>query len=144
MHPAGAKPGPGHFRVDSGCRRCYKQGVDGAPEVPDRTATGASSPYIDPATGFLRNEVSANYPAGDRSRLAPNSCPGGWRTSRRPRSRAPGTRAHLQAIHRVLFDGIFDWAGQFRTTDIDKQGTDFVPAGEVETAIEQLFAELVS
>jgi cell filamentation protein len=54
-----------------------------------------------------------------------------------------GDKAHLQAIHRVLFDGIFDWAGQFRTTtDIDKQGTDFVPAVEVESAIDQLFAEL--
>ena len=74
----------------------------------------------------------------------PNSCPDASRTSRRIPIPCTGDRAHLQAIHRVLFDGVFDWAGQFRTTDIDKQGTDFVPAVEVETAIDQVFAELAA
>lgn len=131
-------PGPGHFRVDSGSRRCYKRSVD---EVPDQTATSASSPYIDPSTGFLRNEVSATTQE-EIDLAAAEILPGRLEALANAPIPCTGDREHLQAIHRVLFDGIFDWAGQFRTTDIDKQGTDFVPAGEVESAIEQLFAEL--
>ena len=129
--------------VDSGSQRCYNQRVDGTPEVPDQTGTEASSAYIDPGTDFLRNEVSATSQEeiDDASaELLPERL--------EDLADAPipctGDRAHLQAIHRLLFDGVFDWAGEFRTTDIDKQGTDFVPAAELETAIDLLFADLAA
>ena len=134
---------PGRSRVDRGSRRCYKESVDGALAVPDQTATGTSSPYVDPATGFLRNEVSANCQQ-EIDLASAELLPGRLEDLAKAPIPCTGDTAHLQAIHRVLFDGIFDWAGQFRTTDIDKQGTDFVPAGEVETAIDQLFAELAA
>lgn len=131
----------GRFCVDSRSEGCYNNSVDGVLGVPDESGSEESSPYIDPGTDFLRNEVSATTQEeiDDASaellpeRLedladAPMPC--------------TGDRAHLQAIHRVLFDGVFEWAGEFRTTDIDKQGTDFVPAAEVEVALEQLFADL--
>jgi cell filamentation protein len=143
MGPGGSTPGTGHSRVDSGSRRCYKQGVDGAREVPDQAATGASSPYVDPATGFLRNEVSANTQQ-EIDLASAELLPGRLEDLAKIPIPCTGDRAHLQAIHHVLFDGIFDWAGQFRTTDIDKQGTGFVPAVEVETAIDQVFAELAA
>ena len=139
--PAGAKPRTGRFRVDSGCRRCYKESVDGARAVPDQTATGTSSPYLDPATGFLRNEVAAKSQQ-EIDLACSELLPGRLEDLAKAPIPCTGDTAHLQAIHRVLFDGIFDWAGQFRTTDIDKQGTDFVPAGDVETSIAQLFGEL--
>lgn len=110
-------------------------------EEPDQAPSEAPSPYKDTGTDFLRNEVSASSQeeidlasagllSGRLEALADAPIP------------CTGDRAHLQALHRVLFDGIFEWSGQFRTTDIDKQGTDFVPAAEVEDALERLFAEL--
>jgi cell filamentation protein len=118
--------------------------VDGAFEVPDQTATGTSSPYLDPATGFLRNEVSA-ITQQEIDLASAELLPGRLEDLAKIPIPCTGDKAHLQAIHRVLFDGVFDWAGQFRTTtDIDKLGTDFVPAVEVETAIDQVFAELAA
>ena len=117
--------------------------MDGTPEVPDQTANGAPSPYVDPATGFLRNEVSASTQQ-EIDRASAELLPGRLDDLAKDPIPCTGDKAHLQAIHRVLFDGVFDWAGQFRTSDIDKQGTDFVPAGELEAAIDQLFTELAA
>ena len=98
---------------------------------------------MDPATGFLRNEVSAGTQQ-EIDLACAELLPGRLDDLAKAPIPCTGDKAHLQAIHRVLFDGIFDWAGQFRTTDIDKQGTDFVAAGEVEAAIDLLFAELAA
>ena len=118
--------------------------MEGAPGVPDQTTTGTPSPYIDPATGFLRNEVSANTQQ-EIDLASAELLPGRLEDLAKLPIPCTGDKAHLQALHRVLFDGVFDWAGQFRTTtDIDKLGTDFVPAVEVETAIDQVFAELAA
>ena len=111
--------------------------------MPDQPGTGASSPYIDPGTDFLRNEVSATSQEEINDASA-ELLPERLEDLADAPIRCTGDRAHLQAIHRVLFDGVFEWAGEFRTTDIDKQGTDFVPAAEVETALEQLFADLAA
>ncbi|MBI5790022.1 MAG: Fic family protein [Rhodocyclales bacterium] len=50
--------------------------------------------------------------------------------------------AHLCAIHRVLFQDVFAWAGQLRTVDTEKQGQDFVPAAEIPEALRQIHADL--
>ncbi len=102
---------------------------------------GTSSPYRDAGTDFLRNEVSATS-QGEIDVASAELLPGRLEALADAPIPCTGDRAHLQAIHRLLFDGVFDWAGQFRTTDIDKQGTDFLPAGEVDAAIDKLFAEL--
>ena len=49
---------------------------------------------------------------------------------------------HLCAIHRVLFQDVFAWAGQVRTVDTEKQGQDFVPAAEISAAVRKIHAEL--
>ena len=98
---------------------------------------------MDPATGFLRNEVSASTQQ-EIDLACAELLPGRLEALAQSPIPCTGDKAHLQAIHRVHFDGVFDWAGQFRTSDIDKQGTDFVPAGEVESAIDQLFTELAA
>ncbi len=110
----------------------------------DLPATGEPSPYVDAETGFLRNEVSATTQE-EIDLASAELLPGRLEDLAKVPIPCTGDKVHLQAIHRVLFDGIFDWAGQFRTTtDIDKQGTDFVPAVEVEGALDQLFAELAA
>ena len=36
--------------------------------------------------------------------------------------------AHYRAIHKHLFEELYDWAGQMRTINISKKGTQFCPA----------------
>jgi cell filamentation protein len=117
--------------------------VDGVLEVPDGQRAGESSAYIDPGTDFLRNEVSATTQE-EIDESSAELLPGRLEDLADDPIPCTGDSAHLQAIHRLLFDGVFDWAGEFRTTDIDKRGTDFVPAAELETALEQLFADLAA
>lgn len=112
-----------------------------SPERPDEAPTSASSPYVDPCTGFLRNEVSAS--TQEEIEIASDDLlPGRLEDLVDHPIPCTGDREHLQAIHRLLFEGIFDWAGELRTTDTDKQGTDFVPAADLEEAIGELVAEL--
>lgn len=48
----------------------------------------------------------------------------------------------LCAIHRVLFQDIFAWAGQLRTADTERQGQDFVPAAEIPARFRLIHGEL--
>lgn len=50
--------------------------------------------------------------------------------------------AHLCAIHRVLFQDVFAWAGQVRTVDTEKQGQDFAPAAEIADTVLKIHAAL--
>lgn len=50
--------------------------------------------------------------------------------------------AHLCAIHRVLFQDVFAWAGQVRTVDTEKQGQDFAPAAEIAGTVRRIHADL--
>ncbi len=44
---------------------------------------------------------------------------------------------HLQAIHRHLFQDVYDWAGQLRTVDISKGGSRFGNCGLIESYLGQ-------
>lgn len=50
--------------------------------------------------------------------------------------------AHYKAIHRFLFSDLYDWAGQIRTVNLSKKGTDFCPAGEIEPQAKLIFDRL--
>lgn len=50
---------------------------------------------------------------------------------------------HLQAIHKYLFQDIYDWAGEIRTVDIAK-GTLFCRLFAIEPESERIFGELKS
>lgn len=39
---------------------------------------------------------------------------------------------HYKAIHRFLFSDLYDWAGEVRTVNISKKGTQFTPAENIE------------
>ena len=49
---------------------------------------------------------------------------------------------HYKAIHRFLFEDLFDWAGEVRTVNISKKGTSFCPFGDIETLDDSIFARL--
>ena len=50
--------------------------------------------------------------------------------------------AHLKAIHRHIFQDVFDWAGTFRTVNISKGGHLFGAAGFLEAALGDMFWKL--
>ena len=50
---------------------------------------------------------------------------------------------HYKAIHRFLFEDIYDWAGQIRAVNISKKGTRFCPPENIETQADLIFARLL-
>lgn len=50
--------------------------------------------------------------------------------------------AHYKAIHKFLFEDLYDWAGEIRTANLSKKGTQFVPADEIERVGNAIFAHL--
>lgn len=49
---------------------------------------------------------------------------------------------HYKAIHRFLFSDLYDWAGEVRTVNISKKGTQFCPAEDIEHQAERIFKRL--
>ena len=93
-------------------------------------------PYLDPATGILKNLVGATTQAeldaveGD---LVPIRA---LRLTVEPPN-PTGDLAELRAIHRFLFGPIYGWAGELRTVDIRKNiegASYFVPVSMIERA----------
>lgn len=89
-----------------------------------------SDPYVYPGTTTLRNRLGLKDPLKlDRAerRIA------GERATQ-PIPRGSFDLAHLRAIHRHLFQDIFDWAGELRTVEISKgnqqfQFRQYIPTG---------------
>jgi len=52
--------------------------------------------------------------------------------------------AHLRAIHRHLFQDIYDWAGELRTVEIAKDGHQFQFRRYIETGMEHIHRRLVA
>lgn len=101
-------------------------------------------PYLDPNTGVLRNKVGA------RTRRALKEAEGSLAFTRVLQlldypPRTTGDLAELRAIHRQLFQDIYDWAGEPRTVDIRKnvQGAEyFLPVSMIARAADYAAGEL--
>lgn len=50
--------------------------------------------------------------------------------------------AHYKAIHRYLFEDLYDWAGEIRTVNLSKKGTQFADANEIERMSKACFERL--
>lgn len=50
--------------------------------------------------------------------------------------------AHWKAIHYQLFQDIYEWAGEFRTVDIGKEGHDFVPADRLDGCADEILGRV--
>ena len=50
--------------------------------------------------------------------------------------------AHYCAIHRFLFEDLYEWAGKPRTVDIAKKGTQFCLAAQIESTSSAIFSRL--
>lgn len=106
------------------------------------TEGGGQDPYLDPGTGLLRN----NPGLGEQRALDAFEAE---RTEIRALQllQSPpaftGDLKHLQAIHRHLFQDVYDWAGQLRTVDIAKQdGEHFMPMSLLQRGAGYAFDEL--
>ena len=51
---------------------------------------------------------------------------------------------HYKAVHRFLFSDLYDWAGEVRTVNISKKGTQFTPADKIPELAERIFKRLNS
>jgi len=79
-------------------------------------------PYVYPGTNVLRNKLDltdqADLDAAERRLARIRAVEGN------PKGRFD--LSHLQAIHRHLFQDIYDWAGEIRTVEISKGGHQFM------------------
>lgn len=79
-------------------------------------------PYLDPATGILRNRLGANT----QQELSAREADFTFVRQMQLASRDPDwdfDLEHLKSIHRALFQDVYDWAGELRTVRISKGGT---------------------
>jgi cell filamentation protein len=104
-------------------------------------------PYLDPRTGLLRNLVGADTDADLVAAEGALVFTRAVQLHDQP-PKPTGDLAELQAIHRHLFQDLFDWAGTLRTVDIRKntEGAEFfLPVSLIERAsayvAEQLHAD---
>lgn len=101
-----------------------------------------TDPYLDPATGILRNLTGAttwDQLASDEAQLVHA------RALQLSAAPVPFTAdlIQLKRIHRHLFQDVYDWAGQIRTVDIAKPGSvPFLPASLIARGAEYTFEQL--
>jgi cell filamentation protein len=51
-------------------------------------------------------------------------------------------KAHLQAIHKHMFQDVYDWAGKFRDVNMSKQGNPFVPPERLDKWTDKVSAKV--
>jgi cell filamentation protein len=104
---------------------------------------GSSDPYLYPCTNVLKNlrsltnpELLARFEARQTHRriaeLIDAPLAGGFDV------------AHLKAIHRYIFQDVYEWAGEFRTVNMSKGGHLFGLATFLEPALQQILAMLAA
>lgn len=98
----------------------------------------SGDPYVYPGTAVLKNKLDLRDPEElDRAerRLVQTRIQEG----------APAGRfdlAHLRAIHRHLFQDVYEWAGELRTLEISKGGSQFQFRQYIETGMADVHRRL--
>jgi cell filamentation protein len=101
--------------------------------------TENSDPYLHPGTSVLRNlrgltdpELLSRFEARQTHR----------RIAELIDTPITGIfdAAHLKAIHRHIFQDVYEWAGEFQTVNISKEGQLFGLSTFLEPALQQIMA----
>lgn len=79
-----------------------------------------TDPYIDPETGILRNKVGARSQRDLDAAEADFTAARAYQLIFTNPIKPTGDLDELRAIHRHLFQDIYQWAGRLRTVDISK------------------------
>jgi cell filamentation protein len=100
--------------------------------------SGSDDPYVYPGTTTLKNRFNIADPATlDRierfivAQRAAEGVPGGT-----------FDLTHLQAIHRHLFQDIYEWAGEIRTVEIHKGAQQFQFRQYIHTGMADVYRRL--
>jgi cell filamentation protein len=98
-------------------------------------------PYIDPATGILRNKLGLRTVEGLREAEYGLTALRGKALAKNP---IPGRfdMVHLRAIHRYLFQDVYEWAGKLRTVDIAKDDLLFCRCEHMESWMRNIHRRL--
>jgi cell filamentation protein len=97
-------------------------------------------PYIYPGTSVLRNKLDIRDPdtlQRQERRLVTDRIIEGA-------PRGDFDLVHLRAIHRHLFQDLYDWAGEIRTVEISKGGNHFQFRQYIETGMADVHRRLVA
>jgi cell filamentation protein len=99
----------------------------------------SDDPYVYPGTSVLRNRLGTTDPDYlDKQERA--------LVVLRMRGNIPGGSfdlTHLRAIHRHLFQDVYDWAGELRTVEISKGRQQFQFRKFIETGMANVHGRLV-
>ncbi len=101
----------------------------------------SSDPYLYPGTSVLRNRRNL------RDHRILDACEADSTQHRLielafQTGRGSFDAIHIQAIHRYIFQDVYDWAGQFRTVNISKGGNLFGSAKFIEMALAGILEKL--
>ncbi len=106
----------------------------------DKYGTG-QDPYCYPGTTVLRNRLGL---LDDKSLDEAERALSEIAASEIEFSPPPYDLPALQRIHRQLFGDLYDWAGELRTLDISKGGTQFCVESRVEPEANKIFLSLAN
>ena len=99
-----------------------------------------SDPYVYPGTNVLRNKLGIQ----DESQLDLYERRLASQRSRQGAPKGGFDLAHLRAIHRHLFQDIYDWAGEVRTVEISKGGHQFQLRAYIDTGMADVHRRLTA
>ncbi|MEE9937484.1 MAG: Fic/DOC family protein [Achromobacter xylosoxidans] len=101
----------------------------------------AQDPYLDKASGILRNRLGITDQAELDRAEATLALVRSLELVKQPVD-GRYDLAHLQEIHARLFGDVYDWAGQIRTVDISKGDTRFANFQQIESYAPEIFKPL--
>ncbi|MBV9266911.1 MAG: Fic/DOC family protein [Acidobacteriaceae bacterium] len=105
------------------------------------TIYSGDDPYVDPISGVLRNRLGITDEAALEKSEAAHVAIRSFELTQKP-LKGGFDLAHLQAIHRYLFQDVYEWAGELRAIDISKGGHMFAHHTHIQSAAAPIFRQL--
>ena len=99
----------------------------------------SDDPYVYPGTSVLKNKFNIR----DQEELARAERLAVQARMEQGVPRGDFDLAHLRAIHRHLFQDVYDWAGEVRTVEISKGNSHFQPHGYVDQGMADVHRRIV-
>ncbi len=105
------------------------------------TQYSGNDPYLDPVSGVLKNRLGITDETALEKTEAALVALRSFELSIKP-LKGRFDLEHLQAIHRYLFQDVYEWAGKLRTIDISKGGHMFAHHAHIQSAAAPIFMQL--